>query len=309
MDAFVPREDTGPPPGDGRYLDRCARDADCATSHCVADVGGTRMCTIECDGHRDCASEHVCADELCVPDDTGTTCSTATAETCALGLCIGNGTTGVGHCTRECTNASDCPAGYACADAGGTAVCVDIERSCTDGTECATGLCLTVQGCTSVCRSAADCPRRFDFLPAYTCERAFGSVDPICVPPEDVMGGDPIGASCRVDTSGFILCRSGGCDDAAPTGPMCTQSCTQEGGCGPGLGCFPNIDGGEVVPFCSRAGSNAIGEACDNGRECDSGLCDATDRYCTRECTDDGLCPSDMSCEPVAGLGVSFCRR
>ena len=67
--------------------------------------------------------------------------------------------------------------------------------------------------------------------------------------------------------------------NAAPLGPMCTQSCTQEGGCGPGLGCWPSVDGGNITLFCSRAGNGALGAGCATGRECDSGLCDGDARF------------------------------
>lgn len=298
--------DTGVPTGTGRYLDRCSGGGDCATGLCVDDVGGTRMCTISCTTHRDCASEHVCASGVCIHDDTGASCATGSPASCALGLCIGNSTTGTGHCTRDCGSAADCPSGFACADAGGVRVCVDIEHGCSGPEQCETGLCLSAQGCTSECRTAADCPRRLDGLEPYRCERAFGSTNPICVPPSDIMGGDPIGAACPA--TGFNTCRSAACDTAAPTGPMCTQACTQEGGCGSGLGCWPLVDGGSIVLVCSRGGSGAIGSACSTGRQCDSALCD-TAGFCTRLCTDDALCPTGMRCERVPGFSVSLCRR
>jgi hypothetical protein len=307
-----PPRDSGPPPGTGAYLDRCTGDGDCATGHCVDDVGGTRMCTIACSAHRDCASEHVCgADGLCHPDDTGITCSLSSPESCELGLCAGTSATGTGQCTRPCDSAVDCPAGYACTQLGGSGprVCVDIEKPCSGPEACTTGLCLTAQGCTAECRTAADCPRRLPFLPQYTCEIAFGSSSPICVPPDDILGADPIGASCS--TTGTVTCRSGGCDPAAPPAPMCTQACTQEGGCGPGFGCFPQPDGsGGLLLACTRAGNRAIGEACSSGRECASGLCDALGSVCTRLCTDDGLCPTGMSCVPETSFSptVSICR-
>lgn len=302
------RIDAGTPMGTGRYLDRCASAADCASGRCVDDVGGSRMCTIACVTHRDCASEHACANGSCVPDDTGASCSTSSPASCALGLCVGNASTGTGHCTRECANASDCPAGFGCGDAGGTRVCVEIERGCTAANQCVTGLCLPIQGCTVECRTPADCPRRFGFLPPYACAVAFGSTNPICVPPEDIVGPDPAGAACRIDASLNVLCRSGACDEGAPAGPMCTQACTEEGGCGPGLGCWPSVEDGGILLYCTRAGSRALGAACTSGRECDSGLCDATG-FCTRLCTDDGLCPTGMRCDPVPGYGISMCRR
>ena len=299
--------------GTGQYLDRCATGADCASGRCVDDVGGSRMCSIACSTHRDCASEHVCdASGTCVPDDTGLTCGAASE--CELELCAGNPAAGVGHCTRPCASAADCPAGYACANAGGTFLCVDVEKPCSGANDCGTGLCLEGYGCTSACRSAADCPRRFGFFAPYTCEVPPWGGDPICVPPGDILGSQSIGASCVPD--GFSECRggAGACDAAAPLGPMCTQSCTQEGGCAVGLGCFPSpedLDGDgaveTIVPLCSRAGTLPIGAVCSTGRVCASGLCD-TAGYCTRLCTDDGLCPSDMDCRPIPGFGLSLCR-
>ena len=303
-----PGPDAGPPSGTGRYLDRCTEGADCATGHCVLDVGGTSMCTITCTTHRDCASEHVCLDGLCVHDDTGTTCSTSSPETCTLGLCFGNAATSAGQCTRQCDSAADCPAGFACANASGVNVCVDIERPCSGPSDCATGLCFPTQGCTAACRTATDCPPRFGSLTAYTCEVVSGSSTTVCAPPSDILGSDPVGAACRTDSSGNYLCRSRVCDTDAAAGPMCTQACTQEGGCGPGLGCFPTVQGSDIVLACSRGGSRAIGESCSRGSDCDSALCDATRSICTRLCTDDGLCPTGMTCDPVAGFSISICR-
>jgi hypothetical protein len=55
---------------------------------------------------------------------------------------------------------------------------------------------------------------------------------------------------------------------------------------------------GVIRGFFSSAGAS----------NCHSGLCDATGLYCTRLCND-GLCPSDMTCTPVAGFGIAICRR
>jgi len=311
-DGGSPPPDSGPPPADsgggtGAYLDRCGGDGDCASGRCVDDLGGTQFCTRACSGHAECAHEHVCDGSVCVPDDTGQPCSTATPASCNLGLCLGP-SGGTGACTRPCSGAADCPAGYACTEQGGMRVCVDIEKPCSGASDCLSGLCLSLQGCTATCRTAADCPRRLAGLPPYTCEVAFGSSSPICVPPSDIVGNQAAGEICDYDPgTGFVLCRSGACNDAAAGGPMCTQACTEEGGCGPGLGCFPEVDGTETVLVCARAGSRDLGEACTSGRQCRSGLCDATGGRCTRLCGD-GLCPTGWSCDPVAGFSVALCR-
>lgn len=282
VDTGVPVVDTGvdaPTPALGRYLDRCTTDANCMSGRCVDDTGGTRVCTITCSGHGECAAEHVCAAGVCRRDDTGVICSGASG--CVLGLCAGNPATGSGECTRPCASASDCPAGYACSDAGGAFVCVNIERGCA---QCGTGLCLSSGlGCTSTCRTASDCPAALPGM-GYTCSGGQ------CVPSPVVFGPDPIGAACA--SSGTTTCRSGACltDDFGAS--YCTQRCTESGGCGPGFGCVFDSGAGLI---CLRGGSGALGSACTGGNQCDSGIC-APGGYCTRLCTADARCPSDMRC-------------
>ena len=126
------------------------------------------------------------------------------------------------------------------------------------------------------------------------------------MPPFDVLGSDPLGTACDASAA-LNTCRSGLCDPDALPGPMCTQVCTAEGGCGPGFGCFPIVDGATVHLLCRRAGTAALGASCTSGRECDSGLCDMGSRRCTRLCVD-GLCPTGWRCEPAAGFGPGICR-
>jgi len=305
IDTGTPPMDTGTTPGTGRYLDRCNVGGDCASTLCVDDIGSSRMCSRACTLDSDCASEHVCGlAGVCMPDDTGTPCSTATPASCSTGLCIGPaGSTG--SCTKACSGAATCPAGYACTDIGGTHVCVDIEKSCGVATDCATGLCIPGLGCTAECRGVVDCPGRLPGLPPYTCEVARGATVPICNPPFDIAGDDPIGSICPV--VGPVQCRSGACNTSAPVAPMCTQSCTIVGGCGPGLGCRPEIEGPDLFLVCARAGNGALGAGCSTAAECASALCDATANVCTRFCAD-ALCPTGWTCTPVPGFSIALCR-
>jgi hypothetical protein len=313
-DAFAPGTDAwsaspdAVSTGAGRYLDRCARGADCATGLCTPDRGGTSFCTRTCSTDLECAHEHLCVAGVCLPDDTGEPCSIGAPESCSPGLCLGGGAGGA--CTRACSSAAECPAGFACTRAGGSAtkICVDIERPCAAAADCGSGLCVPTLGCTSECDTAADCPGRYEGLPGYTCARAYGSSTNVCVIPSDVVGDDAAGSACVFDPTGFLYeCRSGACDDAAPLGPTCTTGCTAQGGCGPGLGCYPLPTGGSISLVCSRAGGRDLGSSCGSGRECTSALCD-TAGYCTRLCND-GLCPTGWRCEPVAGFGIALCRR
>ena len=292
--------DAGPPTGTdagpatlGIYLDRCSGNEDCESNQCIDDVGGSRMCSRGCTLHTDCASEHLCIDGLCRPDDTGAPCTMA--DQCGLDLCAG--VTGfTGACTRPCSNAAECPAGYACTQAGPIFICANIERP-ADPTclELASGV-----GCTAPCRTAADCPTTlpgFSAL-AYSCTTA----ENLCAPGSAIVGPDPIGATCRM-SGGSNLCRSGICITDAVLGDVCTQACTEAGGCGPGFGCVADPSDGTL--FCQRAGSGALMTACSNDADCDSSLC-IPPGFCTRLCTIDGLCPSRTTCTPT-GLGVSMC--
>lgn len=306
MDAGPPvGTDAGPPVGTdagppvmqdagplGRYLDRCSTGADCMSGECVPDTGGSSMCSRGCSTHADCASEHVCASGYCQRDDTGAVCSGSAG--CLLGLCAGDPSMGTGRCTRPCASASDCPAGYGCSDAGGVFVCVNIEQPCSS---CGTGLCLASgAGCTTTCRSPSDCPATFAGL-AYACTGG------VCEPSALVVGADPIGATCRF-SGPDNLCRSGACINDAGR-DICSQRCTETGGCGPGFGCGPIDDGmGGIVLVCQRGGAGALGSSCSANAECDSALCAGTPGFCTRLCTSDGFCPTGYRCVPNGPISI-----
>lgn len=306
----VPGVDAGPM---GGYLDRCSVPADCMSSLCVSDTDSTRFCSRTCTGHPECADEHICVEGTCEPDDTGDPCSTASPASCNLGLCIGT-VGGPAHCTRQCSNAGECPSGFACTRAGGSAfkICVEVEKPCTaGGNECGTGLCIPAQGCTSTCDSATDCPIRgtaFGVTP-YTCEFDSGVGSNVCIPPIDIMGSDRIGALCSAPLN---ACRSGLCadlndGDAIPE--QCVQVCGPEGGCPSGMACQPQVlDDLSIHAFCVTAGTASIGAACATGAACASALCDDPGGYCTRLCAD-GICPTGWTCTPVPGSSLAICRR
>lgn len=298
-------QDGGPAPDAaplGARLDVCTSGAECASTRC-----DDSRCTELCTNNDECAHDELCAGGVCRRDDTGEMCSVATATTCVLGLCLGDMSSG--ECTRPCDNAADCPSGFACSEIGGQQVCMLIETPCTaGGTECRSGLCLSPQGCTATCRSAADCPARATALgvPGYTCEIIAGSASPVCVPPADILGSAPIGSTCP--SSGTNDCRSGLCNPGAPGGPMCTQSCTPNGGCPPGFGCKPEeVDAGVFEALCARAGTRAVGESCTQSTDCETAICDAAG-YCSRLCND-SLCPTGFRCNPIPASSLRTCVR
>ncbi len=283
----------------GAYLDRCNVPGECESSRCIDDRGPTRFCTRTCLTNGDCASDHLCDAGQCVPNDVGGLCDEA--ADCVTNLCAGNPATGVGECTRTCTNAGDCPAGFACSNAGGTFVCVDIERPCA---QCSTGICLNdlgqgMRGCTTTCRGPADCPRSLPGL-EYTCSGGH------CIPSTFVLGPDSMGSTCRF-SGDANLCRSGVCVDADDGSQFCTQVCNERGTCGEGFACVPSGDGGGGTVFvCQDAGTIDLGQPCTLSTQCVSGICDTTRNVCTRLCTDDRICPTGTRCVADVGSGGAF---
>lgn len=306
-DAPPPPPPDGPTTGTRGYLDPCTSDGECASGICTSTL--PRFCTRACRSHSDCAEGQICSAGRCQLDDTGRTGCDLTSGSPCLEYCYG--TPSASHCTHSCNTASDCPAGYACASVGGgRKVCVDIERPCTRAEQCPSGMGFCGPGgvgCTVQCSSASDCPNRLVGLPPYRCQSVSGVS--VCVPPEDVMGSDPLGAVCS--STGTITCRSGACDEGTSP-PTCNQRCTSRGGCPLGWGCFPLVDGTDVLLVCTQAGSGWIGDPCTRARDCVTGLCTA-DRYCTRLCTD-GICPTGMTCRDTGvratdGTPIRLCTR
>lgn len=304
--------DTTPPPdtstgGTKGYLTKCTSGAECASGVCSPDVPS--FCTKSCSSHAECANGQICAAGTCRLDDTGKTgCDLATASPCGE-FCYGTPTSR--HCTHACTSASQCPAGYACMPAGaGKKVCVEIEKPCGVPEQCPSGLGFCGAGgvgCTARCDTAADCPHRLVGLPPYTCELVSGQK--VCVAPADVLGSDPLGATCS--GVGTNTCRSGACDDGTSP-PSCAQRCTTRGGCPVGRGCFPLEDSGSALLVCSTAGGAWLGDACTRGRDCLTAICQSPG-YCSRLC-DDGYCPDGMTCvaAPLTatdGTPIKLCTK
>lgn len=320
-----PPPDLPPPPPDiarplAGLLDPCVLDDDCQSRACGRFGAAGLLCTRTCATRRDCPNGTVCGSGRCVPDDTGTPCDARTAVPCAQYCYTTTGST-VAHCTHDCGSGADCPAGYACQNAGTASVCVRVETPCARAADCATSLCLDI-GCTSACRTAADCPTRLPGLTPYTCDAASGGVR-VCNPPRAttpgaqgyVAGGDAMGSVCT--PTGVNRCRSAVCDDGESPA-VCVQGCTPSGGCPVGWGCKPWLpDGpaGDIYLACRPAGSGAVGTTCTRGSDCATALCQgvtATTGYCTRLCGD-GLCPTGMSCTfagtTVDGTRISLCTR
>lgn len=293
----------------GIYTDPCTAGQQCQSGFCLSDVRSSqKFCAGVCATDTSCVLAHECmlmgGESLCQSSDVGQPCSQPSE--CANDACIGNAQTGVGHCTKTCSSAADCPAGYACTNLSGTKYCVNVSMTCTSGMDCLTGLCLIDYGfpaCTVPCVASTDCPK------GYICD-----TDPYgnwyCVPP--TMGTGGLGATCNGTT---LTCQSGLC-----LGNYCTVECgvTRPVGqwCPPGFGCAPAGNGTDYFLVCSTAGTLGFGETCAAGNQCASALCremsDAT-MECSRFCNDGVECPTGYTCSPIgivaSGVSLSVCDR
>lgn len=315
-------------------LTLCQTDDQCASGLCKPMTpSGVRRCTKSCSASSQCYSGFRCetegADQVCRASDIGRACN-------AAGQCNFACLSPLNHCTSECDNASDCPNGYGCADAGGTKVCVRLSADCAaDTSQCvAANVCdtsLVVSSCSMACASAADCPQRASGLPPWTC-------DGLCRRPPDVYGPLPGGYepaqwSCNFNGDVVNVCNDGlhidfdaftqpaapsvNCNAPSTTdglpGDACLDSCRYRGGCAFGFACsgLAELSSGRIG-LCVYSGGEEVGSACASNGECAFGLCSEAG-VCSRDCSRDGVCPSGSSCVAqggplIEGLPYKICQ-
>jgi hypothetical protein len=133
----------------------------------------------------------------------------------------------------------------------------------------------------------------------------------VCLRPDDVWGaipkGDPTQWACEPYNNTVVnLCADALTFDAAPslscpvsvsvpTTGSCVQSCRYSGGCGFGYACVGIATAGsQRIGICVETGAGEIGQGCAKNEDCLFGLCDSG--LCSRDCSNDGVCPSGFSC-------------
>lgn len=315
---------------DGGLLDRCTGPADCpAPLSCQAMVvGGVSRCTRACGSDGDCMTGTRCIDrggKFCLADDVGRSCAAPSA--CNFG-CL----TGPKYCTAACATGADCPAGFGCMSVGNppTKVCVRAAGYCAEGdaascivpAACDVSPSLIIGGCTLSCSVAADCPQRAAPLAPWTC-------DGLCKRPPDVVGSlaggtSPVEYFCDAALNPVALCNDAqhidfdqftvpsppnvNCNASTTTpgsvGDSCVDSCRYRGGCAYGFACVGvGSVGGERIGLCLPVGSAEPGAACTRDRDCAFGYCTANN-VCSRDCTEDGVCPGALSCVAVGGPSI-----
>jgi hypothetical protein len=323
-------------------LDLCASDSECHPSLvCRAlYVGGATRCTRTCTATPDCMEGTACiqvgSEQYCVLQDTGRVCTVA--STCNF-ACL----TAQQYCTMPCASGSDCPNGYGCQAVGMPAqsVCVKAEVSCGAGdtsgciaaAACDTSATLVVAGCTLACSDASFCPQRAEGLNPWTC-------DGLCRRPADVFGPVQQGAGAQyacdssdvvvnvcndaqhIDFTAFTIPNppavscSATMTTAGVAGDSCVDSCLYQGGCAFGYLCnaVGSLGSSSRIGLCLPALSGGeVGASCTTDGDCFFGYCASTTSKCSRDCTDDGVCPTGSTCLPsgsipVEGLTFKICQ-
>ena len=148
------------------------------------------------------------------------------------------------------------------------------------------------------CRNDDDCPGE------QICR--FGA----CADPEAGGGegavGDPCGPDGECADGNFCVGRQG--ED-----PFCTRQCG--GGCPEGWACERvQFNNGRSADIClpeeeGSGGGAGVGEPCDGGQDCESGICldDGRESYCSQFCQDDANCPEGAECVPLQGRADGAC--
>lgn len=94
------------------------------------------------------------------------------------------------------------------------------------------------------------------------------------------------------------------CLDGVET-PYCTGRCEDDADCGNGLVCARS----GVDKLC-RVTSRSLGESCESGSDCTSGICASLDdgfNVCTRLCTTASPCPTGFECAGTGNQDEAAC--
>ncbi len=270
------------PAGEGCYSGHCGpcmEDSECRSGQvCNADTGvcgtssggggGTTSCPGGCDDGNACT--------------TDTCSSTGTCSHTPISPC-GNGTQQLG---QSCSDAATCAAGLTCLDSNGVKLCTRPCIGSGDGGE-------------------ADCP-----LGNACYDFESGPLDgaKLCVDDSQLASTTPghgftqaPGASCASGND----CQTGVCMGDQ----TCARACLADRDCDADEVCYgewadaETVTGYHLCYFSDPVAYTPAGGACNNGLECDSGVCVGT-------CDNGSLCNSDAECffGSCVGTCADHCR-
>jgi V8-like Glu-specific endopeptidase len=189
--------------------------------------------------------------------------------------------------------------------------CTPLGEPCSADDECVGNQCRdTVDG--RLCSASCDARN-----PSVGCEEGFycaglpGQCEGSCVP-LGTMGNAPIGADCTNN----LECASLFCTDPGDGRSRCLQPCEADtGACLAGEVCA-NVHGacGACLDEALVSGGHNLGEPCDDGTECSTGMCfedlfpgQPARSYCTHACESDEDCGDRFHCRttPMGELCVA----
>lgn len=171
--------------------------------------------------------------------------------------------------------------------------CNPVGAACTGNDDCASRLCASL-GAGYVCVQPCDAQYPGSgCADGYYC-RALDCTAGICAPGS--AGAGAVGARCSTDTD----CSSLSCRAGTDGFFYCAVRCAlDQGECLPHEVCASmGGDCGSCLPSGAVQGPRGIGEICQIGANCRSGMCieDQGARYCSHACAGSEGCPSGFHC-------------
>ena len=264
----------------GELGDECTAGGDCESGFCNEDV-----CS-ECEANGDCEGDQECMED----QDLGYfICGEAKGE---LGdECVEGADCQSGFCREEvcseCEGDNDCPGAQTCVEDAdlGYYVCLggegELGDACTEGADCASGFC-NEEVC-SECEGNGDCEG------SSICVEDTELGYFVCEEEAELAA---LGEAC---TEG-VDCESGFCNEE-----VCSE-CENNEDCAGANECVEDTDLGY---FVCQGGAAALGEACTEGADCESGFCN--EEVCS-ECEFGDDCDGTQECVEDADLGYYVCE-
>ena len=234
-------------------------------------------------------------DRMCSDDVTSSSCK-ADGSGFEMSPCVGDET-----CTDGiCTVAPVCqPGEKSCFDTTTVLTCRQTgdgftTSPCVGETTCIDGACLSGSGLGAACTTDDEC-----VTGNCHCDSAEGC-------PSSISTGYCTTQTCTFDSCGRdAMCFVAGVaplNNVAADYDHCVPKCTV-GSCPAGRECISvpvrTVDGVIWEQACYFSGFVGIGGKCTTDTQCIGGTCLKdyySIGYCTRECSDDGICPDTAAC-------------